>query len=302
MISDSPVLRLRNRLLPLVSLQNLLDLKVDVPLALPEPESVSEAQDQEQEQVAESEGSIEEDVVEEVVGEVEDTEEKEQVVDDETFIVVTQVGTNTFGIIVDQVFDTEEIVVKPVAPILHSLWRSGARAFFKDHRAKNIGDIVTVVLDLADSAVFNNKTTRDRADSETTGVPFLLGLEAEFNKVLPQAVTPATMMAFNDAHSTSGDGVIERDETLSLTFAAVVTQILPNGSLVIVGRQKILVNSEVRELMVTGVIRPSDIDSDNTISDDNIAEMRVAYGGSGTLSQLQQPRWGTQIWDIIFPF
>jgi flagellar L-ring protein precursor FlgH len=184
----------------------------------------------------------------------------------------------------------------------NSLWRAGARAFFKDHRAKNIGDIVTVVLALADSAVFNNKTTRDRADSETTGVPFLLGLEAEFSKVLPQAITPATAMAFSDAHSTSGDGVIERDETLSLTFAAVVTQILPNGSLVIVGRQEILVNSEVRELMVTGVIRPSDIDSDNTISDDNIAEMRVAYGGSGTLSQLQQPRWGTQIWDIIFPF
>ena len=184
----------------------------------------------------------------------------------------------------------------------NSLWRSGARAFFKDHRAKNIGDIVTVILDITDSAKFNNKTERDRADSETTGVPFLLGLEAEFSKVLPQAVVPATMMAFSDAHVTSGDGTIERDETLKLTFAAVVTQILPNGFMVIVGRQEIRVNSELRELMVTGVIRPSDIDSDNTISDDNIAEMRVAYGGSGTLSQLQQPRWGTQIWDIIFPF
>ncbi len=109
-------------------------------------------------------------------------------------------------------------------------------------------------------------------------------------------------MSFGNKHSTSGDGTIDRSEVLSLTFAAVVTQILPNGSLVIVGRQEIKVNSEIRELMVTGVIRPSDIDSDNTIADDSIAEMRVAYGGSGTLSQLQQPRWGTQIWDIIFPF
>ena len=184
----------------------------------------------------------------------------------------------------------------------NSLWRAGARAFFKDHRAKNIGDIVTVVLDLKDSAVFNNKTERDRADSEDTDVTNLLGLEAEFAKVLPQAIAPATVMSFGNVHTTSGDGTIERDETLNLTFAAVVTQILPNGSLVIVGRQEILVNREVRELMVTGVIRPSDIDSDNTIADDNIAEMRVAYGGSGTLSQLQQPRWGTQIWDIIFPF
>ncbi len=184
----------------------------------------------------------------------------------------------------------------------NSLWRAGARAFFKDHRAKNIGDIVTVILDITDSATFNNKTERERDDSETTGVPFLLGLEAEFAKVLPEAIVPATVMAFKDAHETKGDGTIERDETLKLTFAAVVTQILPNGSLVIVGRQEIRVNDELRELMVTGVIRPSDIDSDNTITDEKIAEMRVAYGGSGTLSQLQQPRWGTQIWDIIFPF
>ena len=87
-----------------------------------------------------------------------------------------------------------------------------------------------------------------------------------------------------------------------MTFAAIVTQILPNGLLVVMGRQEIRVNSELRELMVTGIIRPSDIDSDNTITHDKIAEMRVAYGGRGTLSGLQQPRWGTQIWDIIFPF
>ncbi|MBT3305162.1 MAG: flagellar basal body L-ring protein FlgH [Alphaproteobacteria bacterium] len=184
----------------------------------------------------------------------------------------------------------------------NSLWRAGARAFFKDHRAKNIGDIVTVNLDLDDSAVFNNLTERDRDDSEDTDVTNLLGLEAEFAKVLPQAIAPATVLSVGNKHSTSGDGTIDRSEVLSLTFAAVVTQILPNGSLVIVGRQEIKVNNEIRELMVTGVIRPSDIDSDNTIADENIAEMRVAYGGSGTLSQLQQPRWGTQIWDIIFPF
>ncbi|NQV83382.1 MAG: flagellar basal body L-ring protein FlgH [Rhodospirillales bacterium] len=184
----------------------------------------------------------------------------------------------------------------------NSLWRAGARAFFKDHRAKNIGDIVTVKLSLDDSAVFNNKTERDRDDSEDTDVTNLLGLEAEFAKVLPEAITPAAVLSTGNKHSTSGDGTIDRSEVLSLTFAAVVTQILPNGSLVVVGRQEIKVNSEIRELMVTGVIRPSDIDSDNTIADENIAEMRVAYGGSGTLSQLQQPRWGMQIWDIILPF
>jgi len=184
----------------------------------------------------------------------------------------------------------------------NSLWRSGAKAFFKDHRAKEIGDIVTVKLALDDSAKLENKTERERDDKEDTDVTNLLGLEGEFAKILPQAIVPGSVISFGNKHETTGDGEIDRSETISLTFAAVVTQILPNGSLVIVGRQEIRVNSELRELMVTGVVRPSDIDSDNSVSHDKIAEMRVAYGGRGTLSQLQQPRWGTQIWDIIFPF
>ena len=184
----------------------------------------------------------------------------------------------------------------------NSLWRAGAKAFFKDHRAKEIGDVLTVKLDFTDKATFDNVTTRERDDSEDTNITQLLGLEAEFAKVLPQAVSAASLLSFDNAHETKGEGKVDRQEVISLTFAAVVTQILPNGSLVIVGRQEIRVNSELRELMVTGVVRPSDIDSDNTISHEKIAEMRVAYGGSGTLSQLQQPRWGTQIWDIIFPF
>ena len=184
----------------------------------------------------------------------------------------------------------------------NSLWRAGAKAFFKDHRAKEIGDVLTVKLDFTDTATFENKTERERDDSEDTNITQLLGLEAEFSKVLPEAVSAASLLSFDNAHETKGEGKVDRQEVISLTFAAVVTQILPNGSLVIVGRQEIRVNSELRELMVTGVVRPSDIDSDNTISHEKIAEMRVAYGGSGTISQLQQPRWGTQIWDIIFPF
>jgi len=184
----------------------------------------------------------------------------------------------------------------------NSLWRAGARAFFKDERAKEIGDILTVSLDFTDSATLDNSTTRDREDSESTNVTNLLGLEAEFTKKLPQGLDPTAVMNFGNTHSTDGTGNITRSEVLSLSMAAVVTQILPNGNLVIMGRQEMLVNKELRELMLTGVIRPGDIASDNTIQHTSIAEMRVAYGGRGTLSGLQKPRWGTEIWDIIFPF
>ena len=184
----------------------------------------------------------------------------------------------------------------------NSLWRAGARAFFKDTRAKAVGDILTVKLKLNDKATLDNKSERERDDKEDTDVTTLLGLEAEFAKRLPQAISPASIASFGSKSETKGDGSIARSENIELTFAAVITQILPNGALVIFGRQEIRVNYELRKLMVTGVVRPEDIESDNSVSHEKIAEMRVAYGGQGTLSDLQQPRWGTQVWDIIFPF
>ena len=184
----------------------------------------------------------------------------------------------------------------------NSLWRAGARAFFKDQRAKEVGDILTVSLDLDDSATLANKTERERDDAEDADLTGFLGLEDELAKKLPQGIDAATVLSFGNKNTTKGDGDIERSEDIELTLAAVITQILPNGNLVIMGRQEVRVNAELRELMVTGVVRPEDIDSTNTITHEDIAEMRIAYGGRGTLSDLQQPRWGTQIWDIVFPF
>jgi flagellar L-ring protein precursor FlgH len=184
----------------------------------------------------------------------------------------------------------------------NSLWRTGAKAFFKDIRAKEVGDILTVRLLLDDKAKMENKTNRDRNDGETQGVPAILGYETKLSKIFPSAVNPDELLAFKTKHNTEGDGKIDRSEKIELTFAAIVTQVLPNGALAIMGRQELRVNFELRELMLTGVVRPQDIDADNSISDERIAEMRVAYGGRGSLSDLQQPRYGTQLWDILFPF
>lgn len=191
---------------------------------------------------------------------------------------------------------------KTVERNANSLWRPGARAFFRDQRANDVGDILTVSLNISDSADLENKTTRKRNDNEDGDVTNLLGLEGEFTKLLPQGITPATTVSLGTQHNTEGDGEIDREEAITVTLAAIITQILPNGNLVIFGRQEVKVNFEKREVLVTGVIRKEDIDYTNTISHEKIAEMRVAYGGTGALSDLQQPRYGTQIIDIIFPF
>jgi flagellar L-ring protein precursor FlgH len=184
----------------------------------------------------------------------------------------------------------------------NSLWRPGAKAFFKDIRAKEVGDILTVRLQLDDSASLENRTQRQRDGQESTQLNTILGFDNPIQKVFKNADNGNTLLDFGSDHQTNGDGDIGRAEQVELEVAAVVIQILPNGSLAIVGRQELRVNYELRELMVQGVIRPQDIEADNTISHDKIAEMRLAYGGRGTLSDLQQPRWGIQVWDIVSPF
>jgi flagellar L-ring protein precursor FlgH len=189
---------------------------------------------------------------------------------------------------------------RPRAP--NSLWRHGARAFFKDQRAARVGDLLTVMITMDDSATLNNTSTRSRANTETAGASSLLGFESQLSKILPNAVSPGSLLDLSSDTSNSGTGAITRDEEINLKIAAVITQRLPNGNLVLAGRQEVRVNFEVRQLQVAGVVRPEDIKADNTISSDKIAEARISYGGKGHISDIQQPRYGTQILDVIFPF
>lgn len=184
----------------------------------------------------------------------------------------------------------------------NSLWRQGSRAFFKDQRAQQVGDILTVKVNLKDSAKIDNETQRSRSNNETLNTPNLFGFETAIPKILPGSPTGSPLVQTNSATSNQGRGSVDRSETLATNVAAVVTQLLPNGNLVIEGRQEVRVNFEVRELIVGGIVRPEDIEADNTITSTKIAEARIAYGGRGQITDVQQARYGQQVLDIILPF
>ncbi|MEL7030409.1 MAG: flagellar basal body L-ring protein FlgH [Pseudomonadota bacterium] len=184
----------------------------------------------------------------------------------------------------------------------NSLWRTGARAFFKDQRARRVGDILTVEINITDRAQLNNTTSRSRSNDEDSNLTSFLGFEGRLSGVLPDGVNPSSLTDFGSASSSTGAGSVNRQETVALTVAAVVTQVLPNGNFVIAGRQEVRVNFEVRELIITGVVRPEDIANSNTIQHTQIAEARISYGGRGQITAVQQPRYGQQFYDIIFPF
>jgi flagellar L-ring protein precursor FlgH len=180
----------------------------------------------------------------------------------------------------------------------NALWRSGSRAFFKDQRAAQVGDIITVVVNINDAANLKNVTSAVRTSGETAGLPNFFGLEA----TLPKAITPATLLSASSGNNNTGTGQIQRTEAVTLRLAGIITQVLPNGNLVVAARQQFMVNAELRDLQITGVVRPQDIASDNTVQHDRMAEARIAYGGKGQLTDIQRARWGQQMMDILMPF
>lgn len=193
----------------------------------------------------------------------------------------------------------------PIAPApgANSLWRPGARDFLKDQRANEVGDIITVQVSMADTATMNNNTKAISANSDSANPNFvLLGLENSLHNVLPSSVNPTNLFNFGSTSTVNGTGTMARNETVTLNIAALVTQKLPNGNLVISGTQELRVNSELRQISIKGIIRPQDIASGNTIQSDQIAEARIVYGGRGTMSDVQEARWGQQLWDDISPF
>lgn len=200
-----------------------------------------------------------------------------------------------------------EPVVPPKRAEASSLWHRESRSFFGDRRAQAVGDIMTVVIDIDDSAQLKNASERSRSGGQNVKNPIFLGYGGQIDKILPgvdpsDLPTGGSIIDLDSASAAAGEGSIKRNETIQLRVAALIIKELPNGNFVIAGRQEVKVNYELRELRVAGIIRPVDINIDNTIPYDKIAEARIAYGGRGQITRVQQPRYGTDFLDVILPY
>ncbi|MEH6718090.1 MAG: flagellar basal body L-ring protein FlgH [Aurantimonas endophytica] len=178
----------------------------------------------------------------------------------------------------------------------HSLWSDKQAQFYQDPRALDVGDIVTVKIRIRDQASLDNNSERSRRSGIGSGLDLAGQLG---NYELP---TVGVELDADGSSNMTGKGKIKRSEDIDLSVAAVVTQKLPNGNLVVSGQQEVRVNFEVRVLAMAGIIRPRDILQNNTIDYDKIAEARISYGGRGRMTEVQQPAWGQQVYDVIAPF
>ena len=173
-----------------------------------------------------------------------------------------------------------------------SLWDGSRADLFADPRARKVGDVVTVNIAINDRATFGNTSGRSTDTTDQLGFNFNFNKEQRSNDTV----------GLTSQSTSQGQGTIDRSEKIQLAIAAVVSDVLPNGNMVVSGSQEVRVNYELRLLKIAGIVRPRDISKDNTISYDKIAEARISYGGRGRISEVQQPSWGQQIYDAIKPF
>jgi flagellar L-ring protein FlgH len=183
-----------------------------------------------------------------------------------------------------------------------SLWTAGRSSLFGDRRAAQRGDILTVVIEIDESAEISNSTGRSRTGSEKMKVPSLLGIPQRIDDILPEGAALADAVDTSATSTFKGNGSVSRNEKLTLRVAATVVEELPNGVLRIEGQQEVRVNFELRELIVTGYVRPVDVSRQNEITYDKIAGARISYGGRGQITDVQQPRYGQQVADALLPF
>jgi len=201
----------------------------------------------------------------------------------------------TFGL-------AEDLPIASLRNDTPSLWTGERGSLLGDRRAVQRGDILTVVIEIDDSASISNSTDRSRSGSESLSVPDFFGVPQRVDPTLPDGASLSAAVNLDSNGSFSGDGSVSRNEQLELRIAATVIDVMPNGVLSIQGSQEVRVNFELRELLVSGFLRPEDVSRQNEITYDKLASARISYGGRGQITDVQQPRIGQQVADIILPF
>ncbi|GER08580.1 flagellar L-ring protein [Iodidimonas muriae] len=208
----------------------------------------------------------------------------------------------------EQAWQNDRVVSYPLPPEQqvslppNALWVDGKKTFFRDLRAKSVGDLLTVVIAIDDEAELSNTTTQNRTATSNLGLDGFFGLPGELDSALPDSFDPSAAVDLNSGSGHSGSGAIDRDEEIRIRIAAIIVQELPNGNFVISGRQEVRVNAELREIRIAGIIRPEDLATDNTVRYDQVAEARLSYGGKGVITDVQRPRYGQEFLDIVLPF
>lgn len=189
--------------------------------------------------------------------------------------------------------------------------RSMFNDFFIDTKARKVGDIVTVKISESSKATNSADTKTGRTSSLEAGIDTLFDIEDWYeNRVLDEIPNKLPRpnpfgnpsIKGNMSSDFDGSGSTTRSGDLNAFITCRVTELLPNGNLKIVGSREILVNHETQMIILSGIIRPRDIDDDNVILSTFVSDAKIAYSGSGIVNDRQRPGWLANLLNSVWPF
>jgi flagellar L-ring protein precursor FlgH len=200
-------------------------------------------------------------------------------------------------------YETGEYAVQQAdaKPAQGSIYTEGMAGYLEDTRAVRVGDTVLVRIDERANAQGDASTDLARDSSRQLGVNSLLGLVPAIQKAHPN-INPANLVSLLSDSKFSGQGKTSRDGALSGLIAVRVKRELPNEDLFVEGTKVVMINQEEYHLYVSGVIRPTDIDGDNSVPSSRLADAQVEFTGRGDLAAQVDRGWFAKLLDAINPF
>jgi flagellar L-ring protein precursor FlgH len=191
----------------------------------------------------------------------------------------------------------------PAVPAHGSLWQENAPLvyMFADQKARQVGDIVTIKIMESSTATNKASTGTDRSSSMSASLDAFFNAEKRFPADQP-FFNPFSKVAGGLESEFQGTGTTKRSGDLNAYITALVTQILPNGNMVLVGSREVLINNENQIIQLSGVVRPRDIDADNQVLSTYVADARISYSGTGIVNDRQKPGWLTKVMMAVWPF
>jgi flagellar L-ring protein FlgH len=186
-------------------------------------------------------------------------------------------------------------------PAQGSIYTEGMAGYLEDTRAVRIGDIVMIRIDERANAKGGASTDLDRQSSRKLGFDAILGLAPAIREAHPN-VDPAQLIAMMSESNFSGDGKTSRDGVLSGLIAVRVKREMPNEDLFVEGTKVVMINNEEYHLYISGVIRPTDIEGDNSVPSWRLADAQVEFTGRGDIASQVDRGWFAKALDAINPF
>jgi flagellar L-ring protein precursor FlgH len=203
---------------------------------------------------------------------------------------------------------TRPVALPPAAQNNGAIYQAGNDVrLFEDYKARRVGDILTIVLNESTNASKSATTEIDKSNSNSITNPTILGTTPQFNApgILPLASNSNNNLAFNleSEHAFEGDGSSSQSNNLTGNVGVTIAEVLPNGNLVVRGEKVLSLNQGHEYIRISGIVRPADITSSNTISSTQVADAVITYNGSGPVAESNVIPWLARFFiSALLPF